>query len=159
MPTLTAAVPCGANVAEAVANLPPLDVVAISHNHYDHLDTPTLSAIFTKQADCPPALLLSLNTARLVKGIAPEKVIREADWWEEIHVSSANGLGDATFTYTPAQHMTARTAFDMAASLWGGWCVKTKREGGSQTVYFAGDTGECRVGGVGGEAGTGWVGR
>lgn len=119
-------------------------MVAISHNHYDHLDTPTLYAIYAKQASNPPALLIPLNTTHLVKSIAPAELIREADWWEEVSVSSQRG--DATFTYTPAQHMTARTAFDMAASLWGGWCVKTKRDAGAQTVWFAGDTGELAVG-------------
>ncbi|BEI94477.1 uncharacterized protein CcaverHIS019_0700490 [Cutaneotrichosporon cavernicola] len=136
-------VPCGATVTEAVANLPPLDIVAISHNHYDHLDIPTIKAIYAKQAGTPPAMLLPLNTTRIVRGIVPDELVREADWWEEISVTSDRG--DAQFTYTPAQHMTARTAFDMAASLWGGWCVKTKREVGAQTVWFAGDTGYSAV--------------
>lgn len=132
------AVPCG-----GVEGLPEIDVVAISHNHYDHLDRSTLSEIFAKQKRTP-ALVAPLNTWRVLDGISPKakQVYREADWWETIEVDiNVEGKGRLAFTCTPAQHMTARTAWDMAKSLWAGWAV----QGDAGSVYFAGDTGELRV--------------
>lgn len=115
----------------------PSNTEAISHNHYDHLDLTTLKQLYSKQTS-PPALIAPLNTWRVLKGTIPPEVYREADWWEEITIA-VGGKGTVKFTCTPAQHMTARTTFDQAKSLWAGWVVE---EESSPRVWFAGDTGE-----------------
>lgn len=126
--------PCG-----DVTGLPEIDVVVISHNHYDHLDLPTLRALYGQQRDHMPALLMPLNTARLIDFVVPEK-ITELDWWESVRVESPQGC--AEFTATPAQHMTARTPFDLACSLWCSWAIKS---GDGTRVWFSGDTGYSAV--------------
>lgn len=136
--------PCG-----DVSGLPEIDVVVISHNHYDHLDLPTLQALYARQSQHVPALLMPLNTARLITFVPAER-IRELDWWESVRVESPQGSAD--FTATPAQHMTARTPFDLACSLWCSWAIRSLPSGGSDgsetsgtNVWFSGDTGYSAV--------------
>lgn len=134
--------PCG-----SVAGLPEIDVVVLSHNHYDHLDLPTLRALYAQQGAHVPALLLPLNTARLIDFVPAERV-RELDWWEAVRVEAPQGC--AEFTATPAQHMTARTPFDTACSLWCSWAVRAAdadgdADGHGTNVWFAGDTGYSAV--------------
>ena len=108
-------------------DLPPIDVVLISHNHYDHLDLPTLRRLGKYQ----PILISHLgNGALLAKhGIAGA---REIDWWEETPLSSG-----VRVTSVPAQHFSARAISDRDKNLWGGFVIS----GTSGNVYFAGDTG------------------
>jgi N-acyl-phosphatidylethanolamine-hydrolysing phospholipase D len=113
----------------AVGELPHVDVVLISHNHYDHLDRGTVLAL-NGQSGGPPLFLVPLG----VKAWMEDQGIRSAqelDWWEQ---TNARGL---TVHFVPAQHFSARTPFDTNRTLWGGWIVDHP----SFRFYFAGDTG------------------
>ncbi|UYL07315.1 MBL fold metallo-hydrolase [Bdellovibrio sp. SKB1291214] len=111
-----------------IEQLPALDVVIISHGHYDHLDLPSLKKIYDQNGGRTQFLVPLGNKVLLEsEGI---KNVREFDWWQGTQVGALN------FTFTPAQHWTARSLFDRNLTLWGGWMVK-----GSHQVFFAGDTG------------------
>lgn len=110
----------------ALDDLPPVDVVLLSHGHYDHLDRPTLAALKRRDG---PRLVTGLNVGAVTRYDA----IAELDWWQ-----SAPLAGDVTATYVPAEHASARGPFDRNKSLWGGFVIQTP----AGTVYFAGDTGD-----------------
>jgi L-ascorbate metabolism protein UlaG (beta-lactamase superfamily) len=108
-------------------DLPPIDAVLISHNHYDHLDLPSLRRLSKHR----PKLISHLGNGSLLakNGIHGA---HEIDWWTETPL--ANGV---RVTSVPAQHFSARALSDRDANLWGGFVVS----GPSGNVYFAGDTG------------------
>ena len=110
-------------------HLPHVDVVVISHNHYDHLDEATVRRL-ARQPGGPPRFLvpLGLKAWFAAAGIATAE---ELDWWESTQ------QGGARFTFTPVQHWSARTPWDRNRSLWGGWRVDTPQG----SAFFAGDTG------------------
>ena len=102
------------------AEVPPIDVVTISHSHYDHLDAPTLKRM-------PNALfVVPAGVARFV----PAKDVVELEWWQ------SHTIGELTITLVPARHWSMRTLFDRNDSLWGGF-VFSSPEG---IAYHAGDT-------------------
>tara|TARA_B100001971_G_scaffold215193_1_gene260028 strand:- start:118405 stop:119418 length:1014 start_codon:yes stop_codon:yes gene_type:complete len=107
--------------------LPKIDVVIISHNHYDHMDLDTLKKLEKKFS---PLVLAPLGDKKLLEGIGLKNV-KELDWWEEIKVN------EHKFTYVPSQHFSGRGLFDRMKSLWGGYVLETK----GKRLYFAGDTG------------------
>jgi len=112
-----------------IEELPPVDVVLISHNHYDHLDRATVQRLNAQPGGAPQFLVpLGLKAWMAEAGI--ERVI-ELDWWQHAEV---RGL---TLHLVPAQHFSARTPFDTDRTLWGGWIVDHP----SFRFYFAGDTG------------------
>jgi N-acyl-phosphatidylethanolamine-hydrolysing phospholipase D len=108
--------------------LPPLDAVLISHNHYDHLDAPTVRQLARLQ----PAIrwVTPLGNAALLRRYGAREV-RELDWWQELT------LGPARIALTPAQHFSARGVHDRNRALWGGFAITA----GGRRVFFAGDTG------------------
>ena len=101
----------------ALGELPHIDVVLISHSHYDHLDTASVQAL-NAQPGGPPLFLVPLGIKDwLAKtGIANA---REMDWGDE---AGADGLD---FWFVPATHWSARSPTDRNETLWGGWVVKT----------------------------------
>ncbi len=107
--------------------LPSIDVVLLSHNHYDHMDLASLRAL---QARFNPVIVTGLRNGTYLasKGIGP---VVELDWWEASDVKS---LG---ITYVPAQHWSSRTMLDRRRMLWGGHVVETP----AGRLYFAGDSG------------------
>lgn len=105
--------------------LPPIDVVLVSHSHYDHLDRPTLKALQRRDA---PLVLTGLNVGKAI----PCDNIVELDWWQRYSLG-----GDRVITYVPAEHASARGPFDRNARLWGGFVVQTPEA----CIYFAGDSG------------------
>jgi L-ascorbate metabolism protein UlaG (beta-lactamase superfamily) len=111
----------------ALKDLPPIDVVLLSHNHYDHLDLATLK--FLEQRD-HPHIVTGLGNAPLLhaNGI---KQVSELDWWGSMEYK------DLKVHFTPAQHFSGRGLRDRNMTLWGGLWVET--EAGS--LFFAGDTG------------------
>jgi L-ascorbate metabolism protein UlaG (beta-lactamase superfamily) len=107
--------------------LPGVDLLLVSHNHYDHMDLPTLRRVRTRWA--PPAVTGLGNAQHLAKAGIRSAV--ELDWWQTTQQAGAR------VTYVPAQHFSSRGLHDRNRCLWGGFVV----EAGGATVYFAGDTG------------------
>ena len=112
----------------ALDALPPIDVVFVSHNHYDHLDPASLRWLATHRA---PLFVTGLGLKRSLERHGLRRVI-ELDWWQSTTV------GSLTLTLTPAQHWSKRGLFDLRRSLWAGCHLHAP---GSARVYFAGDTG------------------
>jgi L-ascorbate metabolism protein UlaG (beta-lactamase superfamily) len=115
-------------VPVGVGDLPAIDVVAISHNHYDHLDRTTVRAL---AARFPGAVFLV--PLGLKRWFDAERIgnVRELDWWDSTTV------GGTTFTFVPARHWSARSLWDRNRSLWGGWVMAQD----GFRFWFAGDTG------------------
>lgn len=111
-----------------LVDLPRIDVVVVSHNHYDHLDLTTLKTL--AQRDAKTLFLVPLGNQSLLQSAGITNV-KELDWWDQVPFDSL------TFTFTPAQHWTARGIFDNNETLWGGWHVQGK----SLKVLYTGDTG------------------
>lgn len=107
--------------------LPPIDVVVVSHNHYDHLDLETLKKLDGK---FHPLFVVPAGDEKLLKKAGIQNV-KELDWWEEVKVK------DTRFIFTPTQHWSARGLWDKNESLWGAYMI----DNGASKVYFAGDTG------------------
>jgi L-ascorbate metabolism protein UlaG (beta-lactamase superfamily) len=102
--------------------------VLISHNHYDHLDLPTLK-LLAKRGTLRS--IVTLGNLDLVQG-AGIPIVDALDWWQDVGLSP-----DVTVTLVPAQHFSSRTLWDRNETLWGGFVVS----GPSGNVYYAGDTG------------------
>ena len=110
-------------------DLPRIDAVLVSHDHYDHCDMPTLERLAKERSRLGIA---PLGTAKLLEKAGFERVVA-LDWWESTVLPS----GD-TVTLVPAYHHGLRWPWDRNTRLWGGFVIKTA----AGTVYFAGDTGE-----------------
>ncbi len=110
----------------ALADLPRPDMVLLSHNHYDHMDLPSLRALHERFA---PQVVTMLGNARTLARIGIAAV--ELDWWQPV------ALGGLRITATPARHFAARTPFDRNRALWGGFMV----EDAGGRILFAGDSG------------------
>lgn len=108
-------------------NLPPIHVVLVSHNHYDHMDLRTLKEIDNL---FHPLFILPLCNRHFLLSKKIQKVI-ELDWWEHLTIEKLQ------ITLTPAQHWSARALRDRNKSLWGSFWIKTA----SHSIYHAGDTG------------------
>src|SRR3954471_4493712 len=109
--------------------LPPIDVVAISHNHYDHLDVETVRRLASQPAGSP-LFLVPLGLVAWFRALGIERVV-ELGWWQD---HEAAGL---RFTLAPVQHWSKRTLWDTNETLWGAWIA----EGGGLKVIHAGDLG------------------
>jgi N-acyl-phosphatidylethanolamine-hydrolysing phospholipase D len=108
--------------------LPPIDAVLLSHDHYDHLDAPTISRIAERY---PAAVWYSpLGTGDFLRRRGAREVV-ERDWWEE------TSTGSLHLTCVPAQHFSGRTAVKRNTTLWCGWALSSP----DRTLFFAGDTG------------------
>ena len=112
-----------------LSELPRIDAVILSHDHYDHLDMVTVKAL----ADHDLAWVVPLGIgAHLEKWGVPPSRITELDWWDDTRV------GDLLLTSTPARHFSGRAATlaDQNASLWSGWALT----GPAHRVFYSGDT-------------------
>jgi L-ascorbate metabolism protein UlaG (beta-lactamase superfamily) len=110
------------------SSMPPIDIVLVSHNHYDHLDKRGLKEILR---DHSPTILTPLGNRRFIAPIRSGVDVKEMDWRQSCDI------GSVRVTLTPALHWSKRTLDDANRSLWGAFVIETP--GG--TVYFAGDTG------------------
>jgi L-ascorbate metabolism protein UlaG (beta-lactamase superfamily) len=124
-------------------DLPRIDVVLVSHNHYDHLDLPTLHAL--RRAHGPRIITPLGNDLFLKKhGI---RNVTALDWWEETGTGEGARTGEGAgtgegacptrITLVPSRHFCSRGLSDRDANLWGGFVIG----GASGHAYFAGDTG------------------
>lgn len=100
-----------------ITELPHIDVVLISHNHYDHLDKDSVLQL-NRQPGGAPLFLVPLGIKPWMADIGIDNV-RELDWWQQTTVP---GL---TLDFVPAQHWSSRTLTDRYQTLWGGWMVRT----------------------------------
>lgn len=98
-------------------NLPKIDVVAISHNHYDHLDVKSLKIINKKFTEALFFVPLGDKELLVKNGI---NNVKEFDWWE------SHTIKGIKLIFTPVQHWSKRTFYDKNKSLWGGWWVESK---------------------------------
>jgi N-acyl-phosphatidylethanolamine-hydrolysing phospholipase D len=108
-------------------DLPPIDLVLVSHDHYDHLDAPTVKRLWATHR---PRFLAPLGFKAWFKELGIDAV-DELDWWES---RTVKGL---TVVCTPVQHWSARSPRDENRRLWASWAVLGK----DRRFYFAGDTG------------------
>jgi len=107
--------------------LPPIDVVLISHNHYDHLDDRTVRRLVAEHSSARWLVPLGLGSFLRQRGA---REVLELDWWEETRVATL-AVGS-----TPARHFSARGFRDRNRTLWCGWSIASP----ARQVYFAGDT-------------------
>jgi N-acyl-phosphatidylethanolamine-hydrolysing phospholipase D len=116
----------------ALADLPVIDVVVISHNHYDHLDTDSVQSIASKSAAAgrPTLFLVPLGVKSWFASRGISNVV-EMDWWDKQVVRGVE------FNFTPVQHWSARGLGDRSQTLWGGYAVFAP----DFQWYFSGDTG------------------
>ena len=112
--------------------LPRIDVVLISHNHYDHLDVDTVKGL-AASADGTPLFLVPLGLKAWFHELGIDAV-EEYDWWQ------SRTLRSVKLTLVPVQHWSKRTLWDTNRTLWGGWVV----EGGGMRVIHTGDLGYSR---------------
>jgi L-ascorbate metabolism protein UlaG (beta-lactamase superfamily) len=108
--------------------LPPIDVVLLSHNHYDHLDLPTLRRLASEHN---PRVVVPLGNGGTL-GRRGVRGVEELDWWESTEVHEATRVHAV-----PAKHFSGRGIFDRDRALWAGFVVTSP----AGAVYFAGDTG------------------
>jgi L-ascorbate metabolism protein UlaG (beta-lactamase superfamily) len=117
-------------VPVAIDRLPPLDAVIVSHDHYDHLDFPTIRAL--AKSEVPFVTSLGVGAHLEAWGVPPER-IAELDWWETYRLPNS-GL---SVTAAPSQHFSGRGLKDRNATLWSSMVIRSDRHG----VFFSGDTG------------------
>ncbi|HEY1998424.1 MBL fold metallo-hydrolase [Paraburkholderia sp.] len=120
----------------ALADLPHIDLVVISHNHYDHLDAQTVDALYAQTGGAPLFVVpLGLRDWLARRGI--QQAV-ELDWWQTHQMPSPMGMIDVMLS--PAQHWSARGLTDRMSTLWGGFAVLAP----DCHLFFAGDTGYSR---------------
>jgi L-ascorbate metabolism protein UlaG (beta-lactamase superfamily) len=104
----------------AAAKLPPIAAQLVSHNHYDHLDLPSLRAVGAP-------VVVGLGNARTFGIDLP---VTELGWWDSVEI------GGVRVTYVPSQHWSRRSLSDANRALWGGFVI----EGAGLSIYHSGDT-------------------
>jgi L-ascorbate metabolism protein UlaG (beta-lactamase superfamily) len=123
----------------AFEDLPPIHLVLVSHNHYDHLDIETLLRL---QQTHSPRFVTSLGNRAFLEQFGI-RAVNDLDWWQSVELTATNERRDsrspdpATVTLTPAQHWSSRWPPNRNRTLWGGFVVGAS----GRQVYFAGDTG------------------
>ncbi|KAJ2916915.1 hypothetical protein MD484_g3480, partial [Candolleomyces efflorescens] len=115
-------------------DLPEIDAIVISHNHYDHLDTHSIKTLVQRSPDRIPHVFAPLGNGPLVKSLGiPESSAHIMDWWDskrfEIDLPSASQPGTSTvlgvdITCTPCQHFSGRMWHDNFKTLWASWSVE-----------------------------------
>ncbi|POY73890.1 hypothetical protein BMF94_3060 [Rhodotorula taiwanensis] len=128
--------------------IPQVDAVVISHNHYDHLDVATLKHLYSAQPKGSLHFFVPLGNEKWMRdviGVRKDEV-SELDWWEERSLRRSDGGGQKNtasgpnlrVVCTPCQHFTGRTPFDRNDTLWASWAIHSSTGG---KVWFGGDTG------------------
>jgi L-ascorbate metabolism protein UlaG (beta-lactamase superfamily) len=128
-----------------IDELPEIDAVCISHDHYDHLDSDTLKKLNAKQ-NGDLRFFCGLGVKSVLTGLGvgiKADQVEEMDWWDGITVFK-KGAGGVELICTPAQHRSGRTPWSFDSTLWCSWIVKEPSSSGKK-IFFAGDTGYCHV--------------
>ena len=112
----------------ALAELPAIEGLILSHDHYDHLDQYTIEGLMGRvQRYFVP---LGVGARMRAMGVAPER-IEEFDWWQE------GRFGEVQLVATPAHHFSGRNLGDRNSTLWASWVIRS----GGERIYFSGDSG------------------
>ncbi|MET0542177.1 MAG: MBL fold metallo-hydrolase [Variovorax sp.] len=119
--------------ALAVDALPHIDLVVVSHNHYDHLDRASVTAL-GRQPGGSPLFVVPLGLAAWCRDCGLARVV-ELDWWQS-HRMPVAGRDEIEIMLVPAQHWSARGLNDRMRTLWGGFAVLAP----DCHLFFAGDT-------------------
>lgn len=109
-------------------SLPPIDLVLVSHDHYDHLDLSTVRRLTARHPRAEWIAPLELGAWLRKCGAT---VIAELDWWQSVRAHALD------VTCTPAQHFSGRRPNNRNSTLWCGWTIRA----GERAIFFAGDTG------------------
>ena len=110
--------------------MPPVDLVIVTHDHYDHLDYPTIKVL--ARSDVPFVTSLGVGAHLEAWGVRPER-ITELDWWESFRLPDS----ELVVTAAPSQHFSGRGLKDRNATLWSSMVIETQKH----SVFFSGDTG------------------
>jgi L-ascorbate metabolism protein UlaG (beta-lactamase superfamily) len=110
--------------------MPPVDLVLVSHDHYDHLDYPTIRQL--AKLDVPFVTSLGVGAHLEAWGVRPERIV-ELDWWESHRIPGS----EVTVTAAPSQHFSGRGLKDRNATLWSSLVIRSPKH----AVFFSGDTG------------------
>lgn len=112
-----------------MADVPPIEGLILSHDHYDHLDVGTIEAL----KDRVKRYYVPLGVGeRLEQRGIPRDRIQEMDWWQQVRA------GDITLTAAPAHHFSGRTLWDRDSTLWASWAIDVA---GTERIFYSGDTG------------------
>lgn len=112
----------------ALSELPPIEGLVLSHDHYDHLDLPTIEYLNGRVQ----RYFVPLGVAARLQGMGVQaKRIEEFDWWQ------AGSHAGVQLTATPSQHFSGRTLWDRNRTLWAGWIIQS----GEQRIFYSGDSG------------------
>lgn len=116
------------NTLDIIDDLPEIDLMLLTHDHYDHLDLTSMERLMPKIKK----YYVALGAARhLVKWGVSKNEITEFDWWD------TQTLEGIEITYTPTRHASGRAISDQSCCLWGGWSIK----GAAENIWFSGDGG------------------
>jgi L-ascorbate metabolism protein UlaG (beta-lactamase superfamily) len=110
--------------------MPPVDVVIVSHDHYDHLDYPTIRAL--AKTSVPFVTSLGVGAHLEYWGVSPERIV-ELDWWESYTLPNT----EVMLTAAPSQHFSGRGLKDRNSTLWSSFAMRSPKH----AVFFSGDTG------------------
>ena len=116
------------NTLDLIEQLPPIDLVLLSHDHYDHLDLVSILKLKEKTKQFYVALGMKRH---LIKWGVKSNIVKEFDWWDSQEIEGIQ------ITFTPSRHFSGRGLTDRAKSLWGGWVLKSPEE----NIWFSGDGG------------------
>lgn len=108
--------------------LPRIDIILISHNHYDHMDSDTIKKLEDKFS---PKFVVPLANTEKMKSFGAKNIV-ELDWWDSLQINP-----EFKITLAPAKHWSSRTLADQSEALWGSFYIDSKKE----KIYFAGDSG------------------
>ena len=112
----------------ALADVPPIDGLVLSHDHYDHLDVETIRALVARVERC--FVPLGIKSRLTAQGVPAERIV-ELDWWQGAE------HGGVSLVAAPAQHFSGRTLWDRDSTLWASWVLVQ----GETRIFYSGDSG------------------
>ena len=111
----------------ALEELPKIDVVLLSHNHYYHFDAPSIQKLWKRD---DPLFIVPLGNRKLLQSLGVQNIV-ELQWWQEYPLNA-----EQSFILTPAKHWSRRGLLDYCKALWGGFVIRSS----DLKIFFAGDT-------------------